>query len=79
MAGHILRIDVLPTPTSVLNFIKCNCKRQCNAHQCSCRKNVMKCTSICGCDAIQCNNAKASTNLDPTWNQTMKTIDKTID
>ena len=44
-----------PAPEAVLHLIKCGCKRGCEG-RCSCRKNNIPCTEICGCCVFSCNN-----------------------
>lgn len=44
-----------PAPEAVLHLIKCGCKRGCEG-RCSCRKNNIPCTEVCGCWVFSCNN-----------------------
>lgn len=44
-----------PAPEAVLNLIKCGCKCGCEG-MCSCRKNNIPCTEVCGCWVFTCNN-----------------------
>lgn len=44
-----------PAPEAILQLIKCGCKSGCEG-RCSCRKNSIPCTEICGCWVFSCNN-----------------------
>jgi len=44
-----------PAPEAVLNLVRCGCKRECEG-RCSCCKNNIPCTEVCGCWAFSCNN-----------------------
>ena len=51
-------------PDKLLNLISCGCKTGCN-HQCSCKKNGIKCMSSCTvCRGSDCANAKQVTAED---------------
>ena len=52
-----------PAPDAVLYLIKCGCKRECEA-RCSCRKNNIPCTELCGCWDMSCNNKPVRSNQD---------------
>jgi hypothetical protein len=47
-----------PAPEAVTNLVKCSCKlTQCANNRCKCRKNGLKCTSLCNCsDKEECDN-----------------------
>ena len=45
----------LPAPLSVIDLVKCDCKKGCTKW-CSCRKNELSCTEICGCTDTECLN-----------------------
>ena len=51
-----------PAPANLMKLIKCNCKTGCAANsQCSCRKNNIKCTPMCGtCKGVSCVNHQES-------------------
>lgn len=43
-----------PAPEALLELRKCNYKNGCQRNSCSCKKNNLKCTDMCGCgDACQ--------------------------
>ena len=44
-----------PAPTSVMNLVKCGCKRGCKG-KCSCQKNNIPCTEVCNCVNFNCSN-----------------------
>ena len=48
----------LPAPDSLMKLIKCNCTTGCGTKsRCSCRKNNIKCTPMCGtCKGVSCTN-----------------------
>ena len=48
----------LPAPSNLMKLIKCNCSTGCNLKgRCSCRKNNIKCTPMCGtCKGVSCTN-----------------------
>ena len=44
-------------PYMLLNIIHCNCKNDCSTMRCSCKKNNLRCTYICGsCQVEVCCN-----------------------
>ncbi len=45
-----------PAPEAVLQLLKCGCKCGCEGSKCSCRKNKIPCTELCGCWVFSCNN-----------------------
>ncbi len=49
-------MDLRPAPDAILELVKCNCKSgNCSSGtNCSCRKNGLTCTYLCGCSS--CNN-----------------------
>jgi len=44
-----------PAPEAVINLVKCGCKKGCT-RWCSCIKNNIPCTEVCGCVGYSCNN-----------------------
>ena len=52
-----------PAPEAVLHLIKCGCKRGCEG-RCSCRKNNIPCTEVCGCWLFSCNNKAIQPGID---------------
>lgn len=44
-----------PAPDAVINLVKCGCKKGCTG-LCSCSKNNLPCTEVCGCLGYSCNN-----------------------
>lgn len=51
-------MDQQPAPKSLLQLISCNCsKKHCDGGRCTCRKNAMPCTDVCGC--TDCSNSKS--------------------
>ena len=44
-----------PAPDAVLHLVKCGCKCGCDK-KCSCKKNNIPCTELCGCAMFICNN-----------------------
>lgn len=44
-----------PAPEAILHLIKCGCKQGCE-RRCSCCKNNIPCTELCGCFEFMCNN-----------------------
>jgi len=60
--GQLLPIstDEDPAPTYLIEMIRCNCKTGCNTSRCTCRKQGLECTSVCGeCKGISCSNSTA--------------------
>ena len=55
---NIQWIDVSLAPQSVLNCISCKCRSKCDSNRCSCRKNQLPCTGVCGCHEGLCENGK---------------------
>ena len=47
-----------PAPANLMKLIKCNCQTGCGPKsRCSCRKNNIKCTPMCGtCKGVSCTN-----------------------
>ena len=42
---------------NLLQFLSCNCSCDCMNNRCSCKKNNVKCISVCGgCQDILCKN-----------------------
>ena len=37
-----------PAPASLLKLFKCNCKKECRNSRCTCYKNGLKCSTMCG-------------------------------
>jgi hypothetical protein len=44
-----------PAPSALINLVKCNCKKGCTKN-CSCAKNILSCTEMCGCVDFDCKN-----------------------
>ena len=40
-------ISGAPAPNSILDFLSCDCKKDCNSQKCSCISNKLKCTPMC--------------------------------
>ena len=47
--------NTLPAPGAVIGLIKCGCKKGCES-KCSCCKNALPCTPLCGCYGYHCNS-----------------------
>ena len=47
--------QVPSAPSALINLVKCNCKKGCTKN-CSCKKNILSCTEICGCTDYGCQN-----------------------
>ena len=60
-SGYSFILTDLPlAPAELLKIIRCDCTMGCSSAQCSCRKNVIKCTLACGhCQGSGCTNASA--------------------
>ena len=56
--------DVSYVPETILNLAKCGCKSEtpCKNSRCSCFKKQLKCSSLCLCDSLQCQNQTISSN-----------------
>ena len=50
-------------PEALLELRKCNCKTGCQRNSCSCKKNNLKCTDMCGCGDV-CQNLYADRPVD---------------
>ena len=46
---------VPPAPAAIIDLVKCNCKKGCSKG-CSCRKELLGCTEMCGCINFDCHN-----------------------
>ena len=46
----------LPAPQSILELVKCRCKRNCTSKTCSCRKHDLRCTDMCSLCDETCEN-----------------------
>ena len=44
-----------PAPEAVINLVKCGCKKSCTGC-CSCSKDNIPCTEVCGSVGYSCNN-----------------------
>ena len=55
-AYHPIMTLKLPAPKSIINLVKCNCRKGCEVN-CSCHKNQIPCTEICGCMEYECRNS----------------------
>lgn len=50
--------DLPPAPESLLQVIRCSCKRDCSTKHCTCRKHRLECSAACGfCKGISCQNS----------------------
>ena len=49
-----------PAPEDLLKLIRCkSCKTDCQSNRCSCFKNGLKCSAICGmCRGVSCSNGQ---------------------
>lgn len=56
-SSHVSPVCCLnpPAPKAVLHIIKCGCRRGCEI-KCSCCKNNISCTKLCGSRVFGCNN-----------------------
>ena len=41
-------MDTNPAPEAILKMIHCNCSTGCSTHKCSCRKQGLNCSHVCG-------------------------------
>ena len=58
--GRLLpvRTDLPAAHASLLEIVRCNCKSNCGAQRCSCRKNGLDCLAACGtCRGQSCTNS----------------------
>ena len=44
-----------PAPRAVIDLVKCGCRKGCVLN-CSCGKNGLPCTEMCGCMDYECRN-----------------------
>ena len=51
--------DKAPAPEKLLQKIHCNCYGECTSRKCTCRKNVIECSIVCG-QCQGCNYQKIS-------------------
>jgi len=49
-------MDSSQAPESLLKFIRCQCKGDCDSKRCSCRKHELECSSACYCKGVSCQN-----------------------
>ncbi len=54
-----------PAPQSLLEFVHCKSCKKCDTRRCTCKKNGMKCTDVCGCDPAACENSEDSGRFIP--------------
>ena len=48
-----------PAPPSLLKLFRCNCKKECRDCRCTCYKNELKCSNMCGeCRGVSCMNCE---------------------
>ena len=48
-----------PAPASLLKLFRCNCKKECKNARCTCFKNGLKCSTMCGeCRGVSCLNCQ---------------------
>ena len=50
-----VRCSQPPAPKAVLELVKCGCKKGCSG-SCSCLRNKIHCTDLCGCINYTCSN-----------------------
>ena len=43
-----IKTDIPPAPPELLQIIRCNCKNNCITDKCTCKKQILECTSVCG-------------------------------
>ena len=49
------KMSYISSPIQILELVRCGCsKKPCSDRNCSCRKNNVNCTDLCGCD--ECEN-----------------------
>jgi len=59
------RMEQAAAPACLLKVIRCKCTGRCDRNTCTCRKNVLKCTSACGiCKGITCANGEVVESSD---------------
>lgn len=50
--------DQLAAPEALLKVVHCNCSLDCSTLRCTCRKNGLECSSLCGtCQTKECANS----------------------
>ena len=48
-----------PAPARLLKLFRCNCKKECKNARCTCLKNGLKCSTMCGeCCGVSCLNCQ---------------------
>lgn len=53
-----IRTDKTPAPASLLNIVRCTCKKGCKTAICSCKKVGLECTAACStCKGFNSENA----------------------
>ena len=54
-----------PAPASLLKLFRCNCKKECRNSRCTCYKNGLKCSAMCGeCKGVSCLNCQDPTTIE---------------
>ena len=57
--------DEDPAPDKLLQMIHCNCSGGCSSLKCTCRKNGIECSIVCGqCQNGHCENISNETICD---------------
>ena len=58
--------DLPPAPSELLRLIRCNCKTECRSERCTCRKNHVRCSNVCGqCKGVACSNVEYLEDVEP--------------
>lgn len=53
-----IRTELPPADESLLEFVRCNCKKGCSTQKCTCRKNGLDSSPACGeCKGYSCVNS----------------------
>lgn len=64
-----IRTQLPPADESLLEFVRCNCKKGCSTQKCTCRKNGLDSSPACGeCKGYSCvNSAPPDLECDVEW------------
>ena len=55
-----VRTDLPLAHASLLEMVRCNCRKDCSTHRCTCRKHGLECSPACGeCKGHSCANSAA--------------------
>ena len=61
---YLKTTDKLSAPESLLKIIHCNCSSDCSTMLCSCKKNGLQCSNLCGsCKTSECANSTVQADL----------------